>query len=238
VRLACARVSPGCAAPGRRRCHPPSGCGGGYASTALASRPGRDTAAARWRTTSRRGGLCTLPGSRLLIHAGPCQLSSGWSAARTVRRMQMLRMAPMLWPACLRSPVPPCVLWPRQLPARPGGTNKEPRRWPEWAPLRRLLLAGVGCEMACDGGPTGSLPRSSRSPGYARISSEIRCSLEAPVPSRLRNLSGHLSRTGENRSDERPGCYGTRSAARRQQPFMRQFRIGAGNAPVCGSAEA
>jgi len=221
VRLVRARASPGRAAPDRRRCHPPSGCGGGSASTALASRPGRDIAAARWRTTSRRGGLCTLPGSRLPIRACPWLLSSGRSAPRTLRRPQMLRTARMLWPIGLRSPVPPCVQWPRQQPARPAGTNKEPRRrWPVWAPLRRLLLGGAGYEMACDGGPKGSLPRSSRSPGNVRVSTEIsRASLEAPVSSRLRRHSGRLSGTGENGSDERPQCYSARPSCRKPRAF-------------------
>ena len=187
MRLACARASPGHAAPGRRRCHPPSGCGGGSASTALASRPGRDIAAVRWRTTSRRGGLCTLPGSRLLIRACPCFLSSGWCAPRTSRRLQMLRTARTRWPIGSRNPVPPCALWPRQQPARPAGTNKEPRRrWPGWAPLRRLLRAGAGYEMACDGGPKGSLPRSSRSPGNLQSRPRSR-----GLPSKRRSPAGY-----------------------------------------------
>jgi hypothetical protein len=54
------------------------------------------------------------------------------------------------------------------------------------------------------------------------ISSEIsRASLEAPVPRRLRSLSGQLSRTGENRSDERPGCYCTRPGCRKPPRLSR-----------------
>jgi hypothetical protein len=55
---------------------------------------------------------------------------------------------------------------------------------------------------------------------YAGLDRDLAGSLEAPVSSRLRSLSGHLSRTGENGSAEQPRCYSAQPRCRKSRAFQ------------------